>query len=222
MAQKERMRKLLVFDWDGTLADSVNKIILCKQHLAKKHQLTKPSAKTVKAVMGMDFQLALERCFPLTDKETLKRFGEEFQTLMQTTIFQADLFPQTQAMLKHFKGIGLKLAIATSKSRKELNTAITHTELTDIFDLSCCAEEFRSKPNPNMLLHIMDELSTKPLDTLYIGDTIVDIDFARNANVDIACVSFGACSEEKLLKHQPKKIIHCWNDLLQGVEKSAI
>lgn len=216
------MQKLLVFDWDGTLADSVNCIILCKQQLAKNYQLSIPSAEIIKSVLGMNFDLALERCFPKTNQEILKRFGKEFQALMQTAMYHADLFPQTKTTLNHLKEIGFKLAIATSKSRKELDGAIHQTGLDMMFDLTCCGEEYSSKPNPEMLLHIMNKLSVEPKDTTYIGDTVIDINFAKNANVDVTCVSFGACEEKELSEHHPTKIIHNWNDLLQGIEKNAI
>lgn len=211
-------KKLLIFDWDGTLADSVNKIISCKQRLAKEHFLSIPSDETIKSVLGMEFMLALKKCFPNAQEKELEHFAERFQVLINSKEYQSDLFPFARKTLEELKKRKMKLAVATSKSRAALNHALQYAGISELFDLTCCGEEYYEKPNPAMLLHICSELKVHPSNSLYIGDTVIDVFFAKNASINVICTSFGAGNQNELIKHQPLKIINNWQNFLDIID----
>lgn len=215
------MLKLIVFDWDGTLADSVGKIIECKIFLAKKYNLPVPTEETIKNVLGIKFEDAMLKCFPNASPNLLNKLGKEFHDLMQQENYQATLFPNVKEVLKLLKkrGIMLALAIATSKDRHELNRAIEYNRLSDLFDVTCCGAEHQNKPAPTMLNYIMDEFNVKPNECVMIGDTTTDIQFAANAGIKTICVTFGAHSVEKLQSMTPLAFMDEWKQLPEIINK---
>lgn len=210
------MLKLIVFDWDGTLADSVVKIWECKKFLARKYDLPEPAEETVRGVLGTKFEDAMAKCFPLAGQEVLHGLCEEFHVLMQQESYQATLFPDARKIIDYYKNQNMKLAIATSKDRKEIDRAILYNNLFGIFDFVCCGKEHQEKPHPAMLEYIMGKCGVEPDECLMIGDTTTDISFAMNASVKAVAVTFGAHSPIKLQSMNPLALIDDWMQL-QGV-----
>lgn len=214
------MLKAVIFDWDGTLVDSVSTIYTCKKVLAKKYNLPVPSEAIAKEVQGMKFSVALARCFPSADNNLLSVLAKDFHELMQTDEYQSNLFPDVKAVMTHLKSNGYKLAVATSKARVELKRALRYTGLENVFDLTCCGEEYVNKPDPAMLLYIMEELNVKPNECIMVGDTVIDAIFAKNANIQIACTSLGAHSVEQLMRMAPIAIFDEWTKLITIIENA--
>ncbi|NNM60198.1 MAG: HAD hydrolase-like protein [Legionellales bacterium] len=125
------MPLLMIFDWDGTLADSVNAIVSCKHSLAAQHHLPPPQPEVIKQVLGMNFEEAMTICFPTATPSLFAILCREFQQLIQDELYQARLFPQVKEMLFALKTKNIKLAVATSKSRVALNKALIDTGLSD-------------------------------------------------------------------------------------------
>lgn len=214
------MLKLLVFDWDGTIADSVGDIINCKHFLAKKYNLPLPSEETIKNVLGTKFEDAMQRCFPSASPHLLRKLSQEFHHLMQQGDYQTALFPNAKEILKELKQQNMfKFAIATSKDRQELNSAIEYNGLFDLFDVTCCGAEHQSKPNPSMLNYIMTKFNIKPHECIMVGDTVTDIQFAANAGIKTIVVTFGAHSVEKLQSMNPLALIDEWKQLPEIINK---
>jgi phosphoglycolate phosphatase len=213
------MLKLIVFDWDGTLADSVSQILACKQYLAKKYGLPLPNEKIVRQVLGMPFEQALANCFPAADTILLHQLGQEFHTLMQQDEYQAALFPQAKETLLRLKKQGIKLAAATSKDRRELDKALRYHQLCDIFDITCCGKEYQEKPQPAMLMYMMQALQVEPSECLMIGDTVTDLLFAANAGVKAVGVTFGAHMPLALQSLHPFALISAWSQLSNVIDE---
>ena len=213
--------RLIVFDWDGTLADSVGPIIRCKQFLAQTYELPEPPEALIKEVLGTDFNEAMKRCFPNTSDDLLEKIKQEFKQLMQQEGYQANLFSGVREMLAALKGQGITLAIATSKSRSEFTTALAYTELEEYFDYICCAEDYKPKPDPMMLNYLLQHYSLNPENCLMLGDTTADIQFATNAQIPIICVTFGAHSRESLAQHNPLALIDEWEQLFPMIEQEV-
>ena len=207
------MLKLIVFDWDGTLADSVTKIWECKKFLARKYNLPKPSEEIVRNVLGTKFEDAMAKCFPQANQELLYKMCQEFHILMQQEIYQALLFPNARKILELFKSQNILLAVATSKDRKEIGKSIMYNNLSNMFDMVCCGKEYQEKPHPAMLEHIMKKFNVEPDECIMIGDTTTDMLFAANAGVKAIAVTFGAHPLTKLQSMNPAASIDEWMQL---------
>jgi phosphoglycolate phosphatase len=91
------------------------------------------------------------------------------------------------------------LAIATGKSRRGLDRALEATGVKPLFAASRCADETHPKPDPAMLLELMQALAVDAGAMLMIGDTSHDMQMARAAGVDGLAVTYGAHAEGELL-----------------------
>jgi phosphoglycolate phosphatase len=213
------MIQLIVFDWDGTLADSVSKIAECKSVLAEKYNLAPPDKETIQNVLGTKFEGALAKCFPKASDAILKALGKEFHLLMQEKQYQAELFPQVKEILALLKHRGFKLAVATSKDKHEMAKALQYHGLENTFDMICCGKEYGEKPNPAMLTHIMTILHVRSDETIMIGDTTTDMEFAKNAGVKSIGVTFGAHTHERLKLYEPVAFLSDWTQFTGVLDK---
>jgi phosphoglycolate phosphatase len=98
--------------------------------------------------------------------------------------------------------------VATGKSKRGLDEALSHTELRGLFVATRTAEETAGKPHPQMLHELMAELGVSPAQTLMVGDTTHDLQMALNANCASVGVSYGAHETPALHTCQPLHVAH--------------
>lgn len=203
--------ELIVFDWDGTLMDSEARIVACLQAAFASLGLEPPSREMARDVIGLGLEEALRRLVPDIEPallaELIAQYRREFLVSNQTP---SVLFPGARAMLEQLAAEGYRLAVATGKSRMGLDKALAETGLGELFHATRCADETFSKPHPQMLLELMDELGAHPRETLMIGDTEYDMQMATNAGASALAVSYGVHAPERLLIHGP---LACFDEL---------
>ena len=124
-----------------------------------------------------------------------------------------ELFAGVPELLAGLRQRQLQLAVATGKSRLGLNSALDSSGLGPLFDATRTADETASKPHPQMLLELMDELDVAPERTLMIGDTTHDLQLARNAGTASLGVSYGAHEPESFGALQPLAVLHSTREL---------
>jgi len=183
---------LIVFDWDGTLMDSaaaiVNAIIAASRDL----NLPEPPESRARHVIGLGLSDALHHAVPELPEHDYPKMVERYRHHYLSKDHELALFPGAYEMIEELSAAGRMLAVATGKSRLGLNRALEHSGLAGFFHCTRCADECFSKPHPEMLAEIMDELGVAPDRTLMVGDTTHDLQMARNAGVAALAVAFGA------------------------------
>lgn len=203
--------KLIVFDWDGTLMDSELRIVSCIQCAFADIGESPPRPEVARDVIGLGLEEAMTVLWPdggvLQRRKLIERYRYHFLGANET---ESNLFPGTDDMLIRLVGNGYLLAVATGKSRRGLDLALASTGLAGRFHATRCADETFSKPHPEMLLQLMDELGVSKAETLMIGDTEYDMQMAVNAGVSALAVCYGVHAPDRLLKHGP---LHCLADL---------
>ena len=125
----------------------------------------------------------------------------------------ANLFEGVTEFLDELIHHGFTLAIATGKSRVGLDHSLEEHQLADRFTTTRCAGEYLSKPHPEMLLGILNDLNTDPEQALMIGDSEHDLMMARNAGVESIAVTHGVQQADVLLSHQPLACLDRITDL---------
>lgn len=207
---------LIVFDWDGTLYDSAAHIVQGVQASAKKMGLPVPSDKQARSVIGLSFEVALARLFPDIDDKKINEFATYYRKWQAGEFGHARpmLFDGSVNVLESLKANQYLTAVATGKGRQGLDKDLEDFKVKHLFDTTRCGDEGQSKPHPEMLHIIMDELEVDPSKTLMVGDTEFDMALANNAGTDAVAVSYGVHEQADLLKHKPKHIIHSINELL--------
>lgn len=200
--------KLIIFDWDGTLMDSADKIVECIQTAAKTLELPVPSAQNARNIIGLSLAPALRQLFcienDLAVEKLVKAYRSAFVGHVETS---SPLFDGALSLLETLKARGHLLAVATGKGRPGLQGAWQHTKTAHYFHTSRCADDAQSKPSPDMLQQILEELSLAPRQALMIGDTSYDMAMAESIGMDRVGVSFGVHKAEQLNKHKPLGII---------------
>jgi phosphoglycolate phosphatase len=199
---------IVIFDWDGTLCDSVDHIVLAMQQAAVSIGVPVPEPAAVRDIVGLGLQQAIAQVFPGRGDE----FGKDFAALYSRHYIEADqppatLFNGALSTLNTLKGRGIELAVATGKSRRGLNRVLGGLHLSEFFEATRCADETLSKPHPLMLHEILRERGKAPEQALMVGDTEYDLEMATNAGVASVGVSFGVHSIERLSRHQPVAIL---------------
>ena len=151
--------KLLVFDWDGTLMDSEAQIVASMNAAITDLGLPQLPHRTISNIIGLGLQEAINALLPGRDSQFHDRLVERYRHhFLFSTIAQAPLFEGAEQTLRALHADGYLLAVATGKGRQGLNRVLADTGLQSLFHASRCADETSSKPHPQMLLELMDEL----------------------------------------------------------------
>jgi len=207
----DKAYKLLVFDWDGTLADSLNHIVNSMQQASLALDIDVRTREEIRNIIGLGMNEAMAQLYPELPAgavlELVHRY-REFYLAMPAQ--QVVLYPDAEETLDHLHAEGYLLAVATGKSRSGLQRALVDTGIHRLLHASCCADEAFSKPHPQMLERIMDELGVAPQESLMIGDTEYDLQMAANAGASAIAVMYGAHEPQRLLEHEP---LTCLNSL---------
>lgn len=194
--------ELIVFDWDGTLMDSEARIVTCIQAAFRDLGLPEPVREVARDVIGLGLDEAMERLLPTGDAglraDVVLQYRRHFLGGDQSP---SELFPGARETLDWMTGQGYRLAVATGKSRAGLSKALDETGLHGVFHATRTADETFSKPHPQMLLELMDELGARADETLMIGDTEYDLQMANNAGVRSLAVCYGV--------HEPGRLLAC-------------
>lgn len=195
---------LIIFDWDGTLIDTIDWIAHCLQAAGGQHGCPAPGAQAAKDVIGLCINSAVQALYPEADAAIQGKVVKTYsQMYASRQLSRNDLFPGVYDMLVKLKEEGFRLAVATGKTRNGLNQALTATGTADLFTITRCADETASKPHPRMLHEIMDYTDVRPPRALMVGDSIHDMQMAANAELPSVGVTCGANDAGSLLQFDP-------------------
>lgn len=214
-----RNYRLVVFDWDGTLLDSAGAIVTCIQAAAKDLGLLPPDEMTARQVIGLGLHDALSQAMPGVPAREYQRVAERYRYHYLALDHELSLFSGAQELVEELSETGCLLGVATGKSRLGLNRALETSGLKRFFHATRCADECNSKPAPDMLWEIMDELDTAPEQTLMIGDTTHDLQMAKNAGVGALAVGYGAHSREVLQAERPLGLFDEFEQLTEWLRR---
>lgn len=207
--------RLYIFDWDGTLMDSVPKIVHTVQNSAKLLELPIPTEEEVKGIIGLGLLDAFERLFGISDIETLNKLRDKYRNHYQEdSTIEMPLFDGSFELLSKLRENQKLMAVATGKGRKGLNGAMDMHDVSHFFHTSRTVDEAKSKPNPDMVLQILEELQVPPNEAIVIGDSEHDLKMAHAAGVDSVAVTFGAGKVHDLKNCEPKYIVDHHDELI--------
>lgn len=195
---------LLVFDWDGTLIDSIEQITSSLQVASKMIFNEKVAEEAARSVIGLGLQEAIERLHPNEPQALIEKMADAYRHhYLHENNVPAPLFEGVIDMLDTLLDKGFTLAIATGKSRTGLDHSLTEHPVRHYFTTTRCAGENQSKPHPEMLLGILNDTETDARHALMIGDSEHDLMMAKNAKVDAVAVTHGAHTADRLMEHKP-------------------
>ncbi|ATN03728.1 HAD family hydrolase [Staphylococcus capitis] len=204
------MYKNLIFDFDGTIADSKECSIVATQKSFKEKGLEEPTVNLIEYYMG----IPIEKSFSLMSSVDLG--DHQLEALIKT--FRQNYKEVESSYLKLYKHMTEQLqSLSKDKqlfvvSSKKTDVLIRNLEILDIDHLF--TEVIGSdkvnhyKPSPDGINYILNKYQLENEDTIYIGDAIFDMQMANSAKVASCAVTWGTHSIEELKSENPTYIIH--------------
>ncbi len=197
--------KAVIFDIDGTIMDSIGRIVECMQISCAQCGTNVPSVEACKNIIGLTLHKAVEILLP-TESATVQ--DQVFETYKANyTKFENEqptaLFAGTEEVFAKLKCAGFKIGIATGKSRRGYNRIMGYTNLAQYIDVSVTGDEVRSKPDSQMLRVASDYLQLPVKACLMVGDSTLDIAMANNAHMLSAAVLTGVHDALTLATEKP-------------------
>lgn len=193
-----RQFDLLVFDWDGTLADSTRTIVDAVNHASLDVNLAAPTEEATRGIIGLELRQALRVLFGEADDDVINQLAARYHYHYSRFQDNIPLFDGALEAVQALTEEGFMLAVASGKGRRGLRHAISSAGMDGVILAERSADDCFSKPHPQMLYELMDELGAVPERTVMIGDTVFDLQMARNAGTYSLGVTYGAQPRENL------------------------
>ncbi|QKS29990.1 MAG: 5'-nucleotidase [Accumulibacter sp.] len=216
-----RRFELLVFDWDGTLLDSAAAIVEAISAACRDLELPPPPTERARHVIGLGLRDALQHALPDLPESRYPQLVDRYRHHYLARDHELQLFAGAAELIAELSAAGHLLAVATGKSRLGLARALQHSGLGPFFHASRCADECFSKPHPQMLEELLDELAVDGERALMIGDTTHDLQMAHNAGVACLAVAYGAHPAAALDAMQPLARVHHLSELAAWLRTHA-
>jgi len=183
---------LIVWDWDGTLANSTGMIANAIRTAAETVGLPAITMQAASSIIGLGLQEAINTLYRDISADQAQALAAQYRTNYYAGANDIPLFDGAVDTIAALSHQGFKLAVATGKGRRGLNQALESSGLGQYFHETRTVDECFSKPNPQMLHELMDCFDVLPERTLMIGDTSYDLQMAKNAGASAVGVTFGA------------------------------
>lgn len=206
--------ELLIFDWDGTLADSIGRIVDAMREAAVLSSMPVRDDLAIKGIIGLGLPEAIRTLYPDISGNDLIDFRQHYaDRYMAMDVEPSKLFDSVLDSLEHFRAQGYRMAVATGKNRRGLDRVLKANGWTHYFDITRAADETASKPDPLMLHEILEHCGVRPEKALMVGDSSFDLQMARNAGMDSVAVGYGAQALDSLLAYEPRLAIDHFSEL---------
>lgn len=196
-----RCYDLLIFDWDGTLADSEGLIVRSMQAAITDLNLPPRDNAAIGELIGLGLAEGMQKLYPDIDTDELIRLLMSYRTkFVGQGLQEAPLFEGTEQTLVQLADSGFSLAVATGKSRPGLNRSLKHHgTLKTLFAATRTADETANKPDPLMLRELLEHFDVPAERALMIGDTEYDAAMARAIGMPMLGVACGVHAPQRIL-----------------------
>jgi phosphoglycolate phosphatase len=204
--------RAVVFDFDGTLADSYAAITASVNHVRAHHGLPPVEVAEVRRHVGRGPHYLIEHTIGTGNRDgDLARYCAHHPTVM---LAQTRLLPGAVDALRAVHGTGRRAAVCSNKPREFTLALLTHLQIADLVDVVIGPEDAaRPKPAPEMLLLALERLGAGAGEALYVGDMVVDIQTARGAGVPVWVVPTGSDTPEALRQAAPDRVLRDLREL---------
>lgn len=195
-------KTLIIFDWDGTLMDSIGLIVESMHVAGEAHGFT-TNDKAVKDIIGLSLITGIDILYPTATIEQKLAIQQSYSDYYIPNSHRTPFFADIENMLQTLQNQGKQLAVATGKKRRGLERVLEASNSHDYFIVTRCADESGSKPDPQMLTEILEYTQQNINAAVYIGDSIYDIQMANKLGMTSIAVDYGTATNAELSAQQP-------------------
>ena len=211
--------ELIIFDWDGTLSDSVGHITDLMIQSFILHNIKPPTRGEVADILGIKLSQAFDILLREKDQSASESILNSYINLYNKNCNTLKLFDGVELGIKELFRSGYKIAIATGGGRNYLDSCLKQTSIKDNISITKTSDDCFSKPHPQMCKEIMDELIIEPEKSILIGDSIHDLQMAKNAGIASLAVTYGAHNKDALSAYSPIGFVHHANLIFDWIRR---
>jgi len=212
--------KLIIFDFDGTLADTTADTIAVYQQTINALGADPRSDAACQATIGIPLKEGFRQLYPDYSESELDNCVTTYRRIYNADIdnLLPRLYPGVMESLEKLHSLGIKMSVASSRSRHSLVAFCEKTGLANYMSLIVGAEDVaHAKPNPEPVLRTLQQLDQAACETVVAGDMPVDIAMGSGAGCVTVGVTYGNSSREHLENAGATHIINAFPQLLDIV-----
>lgn len=207
--------KTIIWDLDGTLLNSLEDLKDSTNYALNEFGFAQKSSEEIKNSLGKGVGHLIAASLPQGEKNPL--FNDVLKTFkahyLKNSANKTTPYPHIINTLQTLKANGVKMAVVSNKFDGAVKE-ISRKYFGDIFDLQIGeTETMKRKPAPDMPLYAMEKLNAKKEETLFIGDSEVDLKTAQNTGIKCLSALWGFKTKEELLKNGAQNFAERTEDL---------
>lgn len=193
------MLKAVIFDFDYTLGDSTNGIVLSANYALGKLGLDVKSTEEIRKTIGLSLKDTYSALTMKHNEEEAEQFSKYFKEKADLVMVEnTELYANVKEVLRKLKKEGYKIGIVTTKLHYRIEKILNKFHALDLVDLIVGADDVKiEKPDPEGLIWTIEHLKLDKKDILYVGDSLVDAKTAENAQVKFAGVLTGTTTSDE-------------------------
>lgn len=197
------MKKTLIFDLDGTLLDTLADLHNGVNHALKKYGYIENSLEKTRKSIGNGLKLLIKRSLPDdTSEEAVDSVLQEMKQYYALHSHEKTKpYDGILELIAKLKQDGYQLAVVSNKADYILRDLVPYYFGEQIPVIIGESPELKRKPAPDMVFEALRRLDSAPEDAIYIGDSEVDLETAKNAGLPCLSVCWGFRSKELLMEH---------------------
>lgn len=216
--------KAVLFDVDGTLVDSLDKIVSGLGDAIERYAGRRPHDAEIRSLVGLPLRIQFARYSDreLSREEIDERIDYAITRYQHHKHLERVFEPAIEA-LRLCHQAGIKTGLVTSKNAREMQIFNDDFVGKDYVDVAVCASDVsKPKPDPEGALRACELLGVRPEDAVLIGDAVFDMQSARAAGITPVAVAYGSASAKALQEEMPALLLETPEDLLAWVRQSLL
>lgn len=206
-----------IFDFDYTLANSEQGIVMCFEMLFADEGYAPVPRNTICQTIGMTMYDAMAQLTGETNPDRIHELIYLYK-VRYSDIYMVDnthLYPQTVPALRRLKNRGARCCIVSTKTRSRINQTLEKEQMESLIDCVIGMEDVKNaKPSPEGIQQVAQRFNVPLSEILYIGDSIIDAQTAVNAGVDFAAVTTGTTSASEFAAFPHVQIMQDLSELI--------
>lgn len=209
------MVKAILFDLDGTILDTSEFILQAFEHSLKHQGITDVKRSHMIKKMGPALTEMYKILAPQANMEQFVRSHRDFQA---DNLALSRPFPQVPEVLQKIHKSGIKIGAVTSRSNENSIKTLELADIKQYFEIVVSFEDVKNpKPDPEGVLMALKYMNVRPVDTMMVGDTYVDVEAGRSAGTKTVGITHGMRGDDVKISN-PDYLISSISELLEIIE----